>query len=75
MSGPPTHSRALRVLVDPAVCLGGGQCEHFCPEVFEVDDVARVRTKRVDPRHAHAVETAALACPSGAIRVVADPDA
>lgn len=61
--------RGLRVLVDERVCIGSGQCEVVCPEVFEVDEVSRVKVAIVDPANEDAVRVAARACPSGAITV------
>ena len=72
MSAADQPGRGLRVIVDPDVCLGGGQCELLCPDVFEVSYVSRVRVEQVDPLRADAVRTAADACPSGAIRVLDD---
>jgi len=72
MSAADQAGRGLRVIVDPHVCLGGGQCELLCPDVFEVSHIARVRVERVDPRHADIVRMTADACPSGAIRILED---
>jgi ferredoxin len=59
----------MRVKVDETVCIGSGQCEIFCPEVFEVDRVSRVKITRPQPDLESAVREAAEACPSQAISI------
>jgi ferredoxin len=52
--------------IDEAACAAHGECEALAPEVFELDDVARVIGTGPDDL----VLAAAEACPSAAIRVV-----
>jgi len=59
----------MRVTVDDASCVATGQCEMICPEVFEVDLVAEVKTEHPDPSLHDPVRDAAGACPTGAIHV------
>jgi ferredoxin len=59
----------MRVQVDEASCAATGQCELICPEVFTVDDVARVKNPQPDPGLQDAVREAAEACPTQAILV------
>ena len=59
----------MRVTVDEALCAATGQCEMLCPEVFQVDLVAEVKTEHPDPSLHQQVREAADACPTGAIVV------
>ncbi|HSM44699.1 MAG TPA: ferredoxin [Acidimicrobiia bacterium] len=62
----------MRVTVDDASCAATGQCEMICPEVFEVDLVAEVKTEHPDPFLHDQVRDAADACPTGAIHLLED---
>jgi len=57
----------MRVTVDDGLCLGTGQCELICPEVFEVDLVAEAKVEYPDVALHEPVRNAAEACPTGAI--------
>jgi ferredoxin len=59
----------MRVEVDELRCAASAECELICPEVFEVEDVARVKVPEPPPELADRVREAAEACPTGAIRV------
>jgi ferredoxin len=52
--------------IDEAACSAHGDCTELAPEVFEVDDVARVIGDAPD----ELVLAAAQACPSTAIRLL-----
>jgi len=54
------------IQIDESACSAHGDCLELAPEVFEVDDVARVIDVGPDPL----VLAAAEACPSTAIRLV-----
>jgi len=64
----------LRVHVDRELCIGSGNCVHFAPDVFELDD-EDISTVKVDPlsesSDAAATEKAIVAavaqCPTAAI--------
>jgi ferredoxin len=62
----------MRVTVDDTLCAATGQCEMICPEVFEVDLVAEVKSEDPAPSLHERVREAADACPTGAIDVYAD---
>jgi ferredoxin len=62
----------MRVTVDDTLCAATGQCEMICPEVFEVDLVAEVKSEDPAPSLHQRVREAADACPTGAIDVYAD---
>ena len=49
-------------------CIGCGACESICSDVFEVNDVARVRDECI-PGCEDCIKTAAEACPVYAIEV------
>jgi ferredoxin len=57
----------VRVAVDEAVCIGSGQCEQICPEVFTVDVVAKVMVPSPEPSLHEAVREAVEMCPTEAI--------
>ncbi len=52
--------------IDAAACAAHGECEVLAPEVFQLDDVARVIGTGPD----ELVLAAAESCPSAAIRVI-----
>jgi ferredoxin len=52
--------------IDEDACAAHGDCLDVAPEVFELDDVARVIGTGPD----ELLLAAASACPSGAIRVI-----
>lgn len=54
------------VQVDDSACAAHGDCVDVAPEVFELDDVARVIGTGPD----ELLMAAAEACPSAAIRIV-----
>jgi ferredoxin len=62
----------MRVTVDEELCVGTGQCEMICPEVFEVDLVAEVKDEHPDPSLHQRVREATDSCPTRAILVHAD---
>lgn len=59
----------VKVTVDEEICGATGECERICPEVFEVDDVARVRMPEPHPSLIEAVREAEASCPTGAILI------
>jgi ferredoxin len=59
----------MRVAIDEDLCVGTGQCELICPEVFRVDLIARLITDTPDPRLHDAVREAADSCPTEAIGI------
>jgi len=54
------------VEIDEGACAGHGDCEDIAPEVFALDDVARVIGHGPDD----VLLAAAEACPSAAIRIL-----
>ena len=59
----------MKAIVDADTCTGCGLCAETCPEVFEVDDIAKVIA---DPVPAGAEETAkqsAEDCPVESIKI------
>lgn len=62
-----------RVSVDESACIASGQCEIFCPEVFEVGRVSTVRLP-LPPAELHeSLRDAADACPTRAITLSGEP--
>ncbi len=57
---------SYQVLIDAAACAAHGDCVDIAPNVFQLDDVARVIGDAPD----ELLLTAAEACPSVAIRLV-----
>lgn len=57
---------SYQVEIDEGVCAAHGDCVDVAPEVFELDDVARVVGTGPD----ELLLAAAEACPSSAIRIV-----
>lgn len=61
----------MKIEVDMDLCASHGQCEFAAPEVFRLDDAELTYATEPLPDQADAVDRAARACPTGAIRVVA----
>lgn len=61
----------MNVEVDPARCMGSGNCAYWAPEVFDVDERG-VAVVVGDPSpHEPKVREAAAQCPTGAISISA----
>ena len=66
-------TRRIRVTVDEDHCIGSGQCQLYCPVVFEVVEGTSTVKVPDPPEDLHeAVRDAADACPSQAIYVMED---
>jgi ferredoxin len=59
----------MRVAIDEDLCVGTGQCELICPEVFRVDLVSHVLVESPPAELHDRVREAADNCPTEAIRV------
>lgn len=58
----------MKVSVDKDLCIGSGNCEATCPEVFEVrDEKAHVKVDKVPEDQEDKAQQAIDGCPSGAI--------
>jgi ferredoxin len=68
---PPT---ALRITIDPDLCIGSGDCVRLAPHAFRIDEGRGISTPL--PAAATAdreiLEEAAFNCPTNAIAVVED---
>jgi len=56
-----------KVWIDEDACTGCGLCEDTCPEVFEFNDVAKVKEGADFNEFEEKIEEAAEDCPSEAI--------
>ena len=56
-----------KVRIDEDACTGCGICEDNCPEVFEVNDVARVKENTDFNKYEEEIKEAVEDCPSEAI--------
>jgi len=56
-----------KVWIDEDACTGCGLCEDTCPEVFEFNDVAKVKEEADFNEFEEKIEEAAEDCPSEAI--------
>lgn len=56
-----------RVSVDESLCAASGQCEIFCPEVFEVGRVSTVKLDLPPSDLYDSLQDTADACPTRAI--------
>ncbi len=59
----------MKAIVDADTCTGCGLCADTCPEVFEVDDVAKVLTDPVPAEAEGTAKEAADDCPVEAIKI------
>lgn len=58
----------MKAFVDTDICIGCGQCEAVCPEVFKLNDgKSTVIQKPVAPENEATADEAAKNCPVGAI--------
>ncbi len=60
----------VRLVVDPQVCVGIGQCEALEPDVFEIDDDGVAVTLGAGTLPIERANAVTEACPSGAISVI-----
>lgn len=56
-----------KVWIDEDACTGCGLCEDSCPEVFEINDVAKVKQEANFNKFEEKIKEAAKDCPSEAI--------
>ncbi len=58
----------MKAFVDHDICIGCGQCESVCPEVFKlIDGQSTVIEKPVAPEHEASAKDAMENCPVTAI--------
>lgn len=65
-------ARILRIAIDPAACVGAGQCVMAAPELFDqrtADGVVVLLQAEPPPSLREAAREAAALCPARAIRV------
>ena len=58
----------VKVWIDEDECTGCGLCEDVCPEVFELNDVAKVKEGADFNKFGEKIKEAAEDCPSEAIQ-------
>jgi ferredoxin len=68
-SEPQERRATMKVSVDADLCTGCGLCEEMCPDVFEVDDIAKVKVNPVPEAAESSCREAADGCPVDAISV------
>jgi len=56
-----------KVWIDEDACVNCGLCEDTCPEVFELNDVAKIKEEADFNKFEEQVKEAAEDCPSEAI--------
>ena len=60
----------MKVAVDKEICVGTGNCEDLCPEVFElVDGISRVKVDVVPKEVEEQAKKAVDECPVSAIEI------
>ena len=57
-----------KVWINEDACIGCGICEDTCPEVFELNDVAKVKEKADFNKFEEEIKEAAESCPNEAIQ-------
>jgi len=58
----------MNVTVDPDICVGSGNCEASCPNIFKlVDGISQVQVDTVPEKDEDCVRRAVDQCPVGAI--------
>ena len=58
----------MKVKVDPDLCVGSGNCEAECPNLFKVvDGISQVQVDTVPQKEENCAQKAVDGCPVGAI--------
>ena len=57
-----------KVWINEDACTGCGICEDTCPQVFELNDIAKVKEKADFNEFEEEIKEAAESCPSEAIQ-------
>jgi ferredoxin len=60
---------ARKVTVDQEKCIGCGNCQDVCPDVFAIEDDGKSHVKKGAPLDKECVKEAAENCPVEAITV------
>jgi ferredoxin len=68
-SAPQERRTVMKTIVDEELCTGCGLCEEVCPDVFEVDEIAKVKVNPVPEDAEDSCREAADGCPVDAISV------
>ena len=64
----------MKLKVDQNVCIGCGACQAVCPNVFEVDEVAKVIVDEVPEEEVENATDAMEGCPVLAISEVKETE-
>lgn len=66
-------SPTVRIIADPEVCVGAGQCVRTAPDLFAQSEEGLVRLLDAEPSPEQVAQAddAVQACPSGALRIEA----
>ncbi|KKP36179.1 MAG: 4Fe-4S binding domain protein [candidate division TM6 bacterium GW2011_GWF2_32_72] len=56
-----------KVKIEPG-CIGCGACQFFAPDVFEVDNVSKVKENADLEKNSEQIKKAVNACPVGVIK-------
>jgi len=59
----------IKVWIDEEVCTGCGICEDTCPEIFELNDVVKVKEKADFNEFEEKIKEAVEDCPNEAIHL------
>ena len=57
-----------KVWINEDACTGCGLCEDTCPEIFELNDVAKVKERTDFNEFEEGIKEAAESCPNEAIQ-------
>jgi ferredoxin len=58
----------MKLTVDPNLCVGSGNCEAICPQLFKVvDGISQVQVGTVPEEEESCAQEAVEGCPVGAI--------
>jgi ferredoxin len=58
----------MKIKVDPNLCVGSGNCEAECPNLFKVvDGISQVQVDTVPQEEENCAQEAVDGCPVGAI--------
>jgi len=58
-----------KVWINEDACTGCGLCEDTCPEIFELNDVAKVKERTDFNEFEEEIKEAAESCPNEAIQL------
>jgi ferredoxin len=68
----PDRAGPLSISIDRDVCIGSGMCIMYAPGTFAQDEQTKAVVTDPDGDPVESIRVAVEACPTGALRIIAD---